>query len=79
MMLSLVFRCEPSGEKATALIQPEWHSSLLRQDPVTTCQSRTVLSSDADATSRPSGEKATAFTASEWPSSVLWHDPIPAC
>src|SRR5204862_1454386 len=61
----------PSGEKATALTQSEWPSSVLRQEPVAVSHSRTVLSSDADATSWPSGEKATALTDSEWPSSVL--------
>ncbi|KAF2818069.1 hypothetical protein CC86DRAFT_337613, partial [Ophiobolus disseminans] len=49
----------PSGEKATALTQEEWPSSVLRQVPVAASHSRTVLSSDADATSCPSGEKAT--------------------
>ena len=68
----------PSGEKATALTQSEWPSSVLRQDPVPASQSRTVLSNDADATSWPSGEKATALTQFEWPSSVLRQDPVPA-
>jgi len=62
------------SEKARALIEPEWPSSVLRQDPVPASQSRTVLSCDADATSLPSGEKATALTQPEWPSSVLWQD-----
>ena len=68
----------PSGEKATALTDPEWPSSMLWQDPVPASQSRTVLSTDADATSWPSGEKATALTDPEWPSSVLRQDPVPA-
>src|SRR3984957_21225887 len=65
-----VFRYRPFGEKAT-WTQPEWPSSVLRQDPVAASHSRTVLSDDADATSWPSGEKATALTELEWPSSVL--------
>lgn len=65
-----VFRYEPSEEKVTALIQPECPPSMLRQDPVPASQSRTVLSSEADAISWPSGEKATALTQLECPSSV---------
>jgi hypothetical protein len=41
-------------------------------------QSRTVMSSDADATSWPSGEKATAQTGREWPSSVPRTAPVVA-
>ena len=66
-----VFRYRPFGEKATWQTEPEWPSSVLRQDPVAASHSRTVSSSDADATSWPSGEKATASTELEWPSSVL--------
>ncbi len=44
---------------------------LQRAAPVAASQSRTVLSSDADATSLPSGEKATDVDRTrEWPSSV---------
>ena len=65
-----VSKCLPSGEKLTALTQLEWPFSVLRQNPVAVSHSRTVPSSDADATSVPSGEKLTAVTQSEWPSSV---------
>ena len=60
----------PSGEKATALTEYEWPSSVLRQNPVPASQSRSVLSDEADATSWPSGEKTTAPTPPEWPSRV---------
>src|SRR5438552_3646337 len=49
---------------------------MLRQEPVAVSHSRTVLSSNADATSWPSDEKATALTPSEWPSSVLRQEPV---
>src|SRR5437762_2077574 len=74
----LVSRNCPSGEKAMALMKPEWPSSVLRQVPVAASHSRTVRSYDADATSCPSGEKATALTESEWPSSVLRQVPVAA-
>ena len=67
----------PSGEKATALTQSEWPSSVCSAAPVAASQSLTVSSSDADATSLPSGEKATALTQSEWPSSVCSAAPVP--
>jgi hypothetical protein len=60
----------PSGEKATALTQLEWPSSVCNADPEPASHSLTVLSSNADASSLPSGEKATALTQFEWPSSV---------
>src|SRR5277367_4792278 len=49
----------PSGEKATAMTQPEWPSSVCWASPVAESQSLTVWSFDPDATSLPSGEKAT--------------------
>ena len=58
----------PSGEKATDLTQSEWPlSGSPCGAPVAASQSRTVLSSEPDATSLPSGEKATELTLSEWP------------
>ena len=51
---------------------------MLRQDPIATSYSRTVLSYNADATSWPSSEKATARTLPKWPLSVLQQDPIAA-
>ena len=39
-------------------------------------QSRTVLSSEADASVLPSGEKATAVTQPLWPVSVCWWVPV---
>ena len=50
--------------------------SVCRAAPVAESQSRTVLSSEADATSLPSGEKATALTSSKWPSSVCSAAPV---
>jgi hypothetical protein len=55
-------RTLPSGEKATALTESLWPSSVCFQAPVVASQSRTVLSSEADARTLPSGEKATALT-----------------
>src|SRR5271156_6574135 len=52
----------PSGEKATALTEPEWPASVHRSAPVLAFQSLAVRSSETDATSCPSGEKATALT-----------------
>ena len=68
----------PSGEKATALTELEWPSSVCSAAPVAASQSLTVSSSDADATSLPSGEKATALTQPEWPSSVDRQGETPA-
>jgi hypothetical protein len=48
----------PSGEKATALIGPEWPSSVCRAAPEPAAHSLTVQSLEADASSLLSGEKA---------------------
>src|SRR5277367_2600266 len=60
----------PSGEKATAMTELEWPSSVCSTAPDPASHSLTVLSYDADASVLPSGEKATALTQAEWPSSV---------
>jgi hypothetical protein len=49
-------------EKATAMTSEEWLSSVLQHVSVAASYSRTVLSSDANATSCSSDEKATALT-----------------
>jgi hypothetical protein len=51
--------CLPSGEKATAMTELAWPSSVCRAAPVAASHSLTVLSCDADASCLPSGEKAT--------------------
>jgi hypothetical protein len=51
-------RSLPFGEKATALTQSLWPSSVCFQAPVVVSQSRTVLSSEADGRTLPSSEKA---------------------
>jgi hypothetical protein len=50
-------RTFPSGEKAIALTQLLWPSSVCFQAPVVAFQSRTVLSFEADGRTLPSGEK----------------------
>ena len=71
-------RTMPSGEKATALTESLWLSSVCFQIPVVAFQSRTVLSYEVDARTLPSGEKATALTEPLWPSSVCFQVPIVA-
>src|ERR1700722_17077447 len=66
----------PSGEKATARTESLWPSSFFLWAPVAVSQSRTVPSSEADASVVPSGEKATARTGSLWPSSVFLWAPV---
>ena len=48
----------PSGEKTTALTDPEWPLSDCSTAPDPVSHSLTVLSYDADASVLPSGEKA---------------------
>jgi hypothetical protein len=50
-----------------------WPSSVCSDAPVVASQSRTVQSSEADASRVPSVEKATDVTACVWPSSVCRH------
>ena len=45
--------------EATVLSQSEWPSCVCSGAPVVASQSRTMLSSDSDATDLPSGEKVT--------------------
>src|SRR5262245_14743860 len=55
----------------------EWALSEEWQDPLVTSQSRTVQSSDAEATSLLFGENATVRTILEWPLSIV-QDPVVA-
>src|SRR5438477_299693 len=73
----LVLRYWPSIEKDSSSINV-LTSSVASQAPVAASQSRTVLSSEADASRRPSGENATALTQSLWPLSVASHAPVAA-
>ena len=68
----------PSGEKATALMEPVWPWSVCVAAPVAASQNRTVQSIEADATSVPSGEKVTALAEPVWPWSVCVAAPVPA-
>jgi hypothetical protein len=52
----------PFGEKATALTESEWFSSVWNAAPVAESYSLTVWSSDADISCLSSGEKATILT-----------------
>ena len=57
-------------EKATDVTESVWPFSVCSGTPVVASQTRTVLSSEADASRVPSVEKATDVTEFVWPFSV---------
>jgi hypothetical protein len=61
----------PLGANATAHTQPEWPSSILNIEPLSTSQSLVVMPLETDAIRVPSGDSATSQTQPQWPSSAL--------